>query len=64
MPLALAASAVSVTGGIAFVGLMAPHLARALGGPRHQLFLPVAILLGGLQLMNDYYTQMSWSSYV
>lgn len=48
---ALAASAVSVTGGIAFIGLMAPHLARALVGPRHQLFLPVAILLGGLLLV-------------
>ena len=48
---ALAASAVSVTGGIAFVGLMAPHIARALVGPRNQLFLPVAILLGGVLLL-------------
>ena len=44
---ALAASAVSVTGGIAFIGLMAPHLAKALVGPRNQLFIPVAILIGG-----------------
>ncbi|TKH08225.1 iron ABC transporter permease, partial [Peribacillus simplex] len=35
---ALAAAAVSVTGGIAFVGLKAPHFARALVGPRNQLF--------------------------
>ncbi|MBT2583308.1 iron ABC transporter permease [Planococcus sp. ISL-109] len=48
---ALAASAVSVTGSIAFIGLMAPHLAKALVGPRHQLFLPVAILLGGWLLL-------------
>ncbi|GAA0316839.1 iron ABC transporter permease [Bacillus carboniphilus] len=48
---ALAASAVSVTGGIAFVGLMAPHIARALVGPRHQLFLPIAVLLGGWLLL-------------
>lgn len=48
---ALAASAVSVTGGIAFIGLMGPHIAKALVGPRNQLFLPVAILLGGWLLL-------------
>ncbi|CAH8720547.1 iron ABC transporter permease [Paenibacillus thiaminolyticus] len=48
---ALAASAVSVTGGIAFIGLMAPHIAKAMVGPRHQLFLPVAILMGGWLLL-------------
>ncbi|MFD2370992.1 FecCD family ABC transporter permease [Brevibacillus sp. GCM10020057] len=48
---ALAASAVSVTGGIAFIGLLAPHLAKALIGPRHQLNIPVAILLGGFLLL-------------
>ncbi|WP_251132107.1 iron ABC transporter permease [Exiguobacterium sp. s80] len=48
---ALAASAVSVTGGIAFIGLMAPHIARALVGPRHQLFLPIAVLIGGWLLV-------------
>lgn len=48
---AAAASAVSVTGGIAFVGLMAPHIAKALVGPRNQLFIPVAILLGGWLLL-------------
>ncbi|MFD1885116.1 FecCD family ABC transporter permease [Paenibacillus wenxiniae] len=48
---ALAASAVSVTGGIAFVGLMAPHIARALVGPKHQLFVPVSILIGGWLLL-------------
>ncbi|WP_342600044.1 iron ABC transporter permease [Psychrobacillus sp. FSL H8-0483] len=48
---ALAASAVSVTGGIAFIGLMAPHIAKSLVGPRYQLFLPVAILIGGWLLL-------------
>ncbi|MDQ0155714.1 FecCD family ABC transporter permease [Robertmurraya andreesenii] len=48
---ALAASAVSVTGGISFIGLMAPHIAKALVGPRNQLFIPVAILLGGWLLI-------------
>ncbi|GAB4073778.1 iron ABC transporter permease [Barrientosiimonas marina] len=48
---ALAAAAVSVTGGIAFIGLMAPHIARALVGPRHGLLIPVATLVGGWLLM-------------
>ncbi|WLD92840.1 iron ABC transporter permease [Alkalihalobacillus sp. AL-G] len=48
---ALAAAAVSVTGGIAFIGLMAPHMAKALVGPRNQLFIPVAILIGGWLLL-------------
>ncbi|MFK4304439.1 iron complex transport system permease protein [Paenibacillus sp. RC254] len=48
---AAAASAVSVTGGIAFIGLMAPHMAKALVGPRNQLFIPVAVLLGGWLLL-------------
>lgn len=48
---ALAAAAVSVTGGIAFIGLMAPHIAKALIGPRNQLYLPIAILIGGWLLL-------------
>lgn len=48
---ALAAAAVSVTGGIAFIGLIAPHMAKALIGSRHQLFLPIAALLGGWLLL-------------
>lgn len=48
---ALAASAVSVTGGISFIGLMAPHMAKSLVGPRNQLFIPVAILIGGWLLL-------------
>lgn len=48
---ALAAAAVSVTGGVAFIGLLAPHIAKGLVGPRNQLFIPVAILLGGWLLL-------------
>ncbi|PLS08026.1 FecCD family ABC transporter permease [Neobacillus cucumis] len=48
---ALAASAVSVTGGISFIGLMAPHIAKALVGPRNQLFIPIALLIGGWLLL-------------
>ncbi|WP_374724627.1 FecCD family ABC transporter permease [Calidifontibacillus erzurumensis] len=48
---ALAAAAVSVTGAIAFIGLLAPHIAKALVGPRHRLFIPIAILIGGWLLL-------------
>ncbi len=44
---ALAGSAVSVAGAVAFVGLMAPHLARLLVGPAHEGLLPTAALMGG-----------------
>lgn len=45
---ALAASCVSVSGGIGFIGLIAPHLGRRLVGPRHQMLLPAAALAGAL----------------
>lgn len=48
---ALAAAAVSITGGIAFIGLMAPHIAKAIVGARHQLHIPVSILMGGWLLL-------------
>ncbi|MNJ72499.1 Iron-uptake system permease protein FeuC [compost metagenome] len=48
---ALAAAAVSVTGGIAFVGLMAPHIAKAIICRRHQYFVPLSVLMGGWLLL-------------
>ncbi|REK74555.1 FecCD family ABC transporter permease [Paenibacillus paeoniae] len=45
---ALAASSVAVSGGIGFVGLIGPHLARRLVGPKHQLLLPASALAGAL----------------
>ncbi|MEN2767454.1 FecCD family ABC transporter permease [Ornithinibacillus xuwenensis] len=48
---ALAAAAVSITGGISFIGLMAPHIAKNLVGPRHQLFLPIALFIGPILLL-------------
>jgi len=44
----LAASCVAVSGGIGFVGLIAPHLARRLVGAKHQMLLPVTALAGAL----------------
>ncbi|GCE49654.1 iron complex transport system permease protein [Thermosporothrix hazakensis] len=45
---ALAGSSVATAGTIAFVGLMAPHIARLLVGPSHNGLLPTASLLGAL----------------
>jgi ferric hydroxamate transport system permease protein len=44
----LAATAVSAIGLVAFVGLVAPHAARALVGARHTRVVPVAALLGAI----------------
>ncbi|AOZ89226.1 iron ABC transporter permease [Bacillus xiamenensis] len=48
----LASASVSMTGGIGFIGLVAPHLARRLAGSLHQYFLPVSALLGLLILVS------------
>ena len=47
----LTATTVSNTGGIAFVGLVVPHLARLLVGPSHRVLLPTSALLGALLLV-------------
>ncbi len=44
----LSATAVAAAGTIGFVGLVAPHAARALVGRRHARVVPVAVLLGGV----------------
>jgi iron complex transport system permease protein len=49
----LTASAVSVAGLIGFVGLMAPHVARQLLGPRHRSLLPAAALIGAVLLVGS-----------
>ncbi|MFO1444466.1 iron ABC transporter permease [Bacillus sp. Bva_UNVM-123] len=47
----LAGASVSVSGGIGFIGLIAPHLARQLVGGKHQILIPAAALTGGLLLL-------------
>ncbi|MFD8042019.1 iron ABC transporter permease [Streptomyces chartreusis] len=44
----LSATAVAAAGTIGFVGLVAPHAARALVGRRHARVVPVAVLLGAV----------------
>jgi iron complex transport system permease protein len=45
---ALIGSSVAFAGGIGFVGLMAPHMARRLVGSSFGALLPVAALIGGI----------------
>lgn len=44
----LSATAVAAAGTIGFVGLVAPHAARALVGRQHARVVPVAVLLGAV----------------
>jgi iron complex transport system permease protein len=44
----LVAGAVSISGLVGFVGLVAPHLCRITLGPRHRLLLPAAALGGAI----------------
>ena len=41
------AAVVALSGPIGFVGLLAPHTARRLLGPRHRALLPASLLVGG-----------------
>ena len=47
----LAAVSVSAVGVVGFIGLVAPHAARALGGARHIRVVPTAMLLGAVGLV-------------
>ena len=47
----LTASTVANSGGIAFVGLVVPHLARLVVGPSHRVLLPASALLGAVILV-------------
>lgn len=46
-----AAAATCLVGQVAFIGLLAPHLARAMVGPRHAKVLPLSALLGAILLL-------------
>ncbi|GGG06047.1 FecCD family ABC transporter permease [Paenibacillus abyssi] len=51
LSVALAGSAIAIGGAIAFIGLMAPHIARKLVGPSFGNVLPVSALVGALILL-------------
>ncbi|WP_102273914.1 FecCD family ABC transporter permease [Cytobacillus massiliigabonensis] len=48
---ALAGASVSVGGGITFLGLIAPHIARRLIGARHTKIIPLTAAIGALLLL-------------
>lgn len=48
---ALVGCSVAFAGGIGFVGLMAPHMARRLVGSSYGALLPVSALIGGILVM-------------
>ena len=50
LAVALSTTAVAICGPIAFLGLVAPHLARRLVGGRHRILLPAALIIGALLL--------------
>ncbi|MUG45807.1 iron chelate uptake ABC transporter family permease subunit [Paenibacillus woosongensis] len=47
----IVSACVSVSGGVGFVGLMAPHIARRLVGQAHRHMLPVCGIVGALLVM-------------
>ena len=47
----LTAAAVAVSGIIAFVGLVVPHLMRIIVGPDHRVLLPASAIAGGILLV-------------
>jgi iron complex transport system permease protein len=51
MSTALVGGAVAFAGGIGFVGLMAPHMARRIVGSSYGALLPTAALIGGTLVM-------------
>ena len=45
---AMTGVAISVCGGVGFVGIVVPHLLRLVIGPAHRLLLPASALLGAV----------------
>ncbi|MEG0268401.1 MAG: iron ABC transporter permease [Carnobacterium sp.] len=50
LAVALAGSSVSVSGGIGFIGLLSPHLAKQFVGSKHRYLIPLSALIGSLLL--------------
>jgi iron complex transport system permease protein len=48
---AIVAAQTSVSGGVAWVGLVVPHIARMIAGPEHSRLLPISALIGGTYLL-------------
>ncbi|MDT2262466.1 iron chelate uptake ABC transporter family permease subunit [Paenibacillus larvae] len=58
----IVSACVSVSGGIGFIGLMAPHIARRLVGNVHRRIIPVCGGIGALLVMiSDYIGRMAFA---
>ncbi len=44
---------VAFTGNIGFIGLVAPHMARLIGGPDHRVLLPASALIGAILVVGS-----------
>lgn len=51
LAVAMSAAATSVAGNIAFLGLLGPHIARKLVGPKHRLLLPAGACVSAVLLI-------------
>ena len=58
----LAGVATSVAGSIGFLGLVAPHIARKLVGPKHKKLIPTAALVGTIILISSRYNSKKYNS--
>ena len=47
----MVAISVATCGQIAWIGLIIPHMARAVAGPEHEKMIPITALLGGIFLL-------------
>lgn len=63
LSVALAVGATTaLTGGVGFIGLVAPHLVRLTAGPDHRLLLPASAVLGGaLVIAADTVARTAWA---
>lgn len=52
LAVALTAISVAVVGTIGFIGLLAPHIARQLVGPKLIRLLPLSLMIGGILLLS------------
>jgi iron complex transport system permease protein len=57
----MTASAVSISGIIGWIGLLIPHIARMLMGPKNSILLPASFLIGGsfLMIIDDFSRSIS-----
>jgi iron complex transport system permease protein len=52
--------AVSVSGSIGFIGLVAPHIMRIITGPDHRILIPASLGCGALLLISADTVSRTW----